>query len=53
MAAKAEGTRESAEHQLVITRVLDAPREVVFKAWTDPKLLEQWWGPKGFTESGL
>ena len=49
MAAKAEGTRESAEHRLVITRVLDAPREVVFKAWTDPKLLKQWWGPKGFT----
>ncbi len=34
---------------LVITRVFDAPRELVFKAWTDPKHMAQWWGPKGFT----
>ncbi len=34
---------------LVITRVFDAPRELVFKAWTDPKHVAQWWGPKGFT----
>jgi uncharacterized protein YndB with AHSA1/START domain len=34
---------------LVITRVLNAPRKVVWKAWTDPKHLAQWWGPKGFT----
>jgi len=37
------------EQELVLTRVLDAPRELVFKAWTDPKLLAQWWGPRGFT----
>lgn len=34
---------------LVITRVFDAPREDVWKAWTDPKRLMRWWGPKGFT----
>ncbi len=34
---------------LIITRIFDAPREVVFKAWTDPKQLQRWWGPKGFT----
>ena len=34
---------------LVITRVLDAPREVVFKMWTDEKHMAQWWGPEGFT----
>ena len=49
MAPKVEPARESAERKLKITRVFDAPREVVFKAWTDPKLLAQWWGPKGFT----
>jgi uncharacterized protein YndB with AHSA1/START domain len=38
-----------AERELTITRVLNAPRERVFKAWTDPKELAQWWGPKGFT----
>jgi uncharacterized protein YndB with AHSA1/START domain len=34
---------------LVLTRLFDAPRELVFKVWTDPKHLAQWWGPKGFT----
>jgi len=34
---------------LVITRIFDAPRELVWKAWTDPKFVMQWWGPKGFT----
>ena len=32
-----------------ITRVFDAPREQVWKAWTDPERLKHWWGPKGFT----
>jgi uncharacterized protein YndB with AHSA1/START domain len=35
--------------ELVITRTLDAPRELVWKAWTDPKHLAQWWGPHGFS----
>ena len=35
--------------RMVITRVFDAPRELVWKAWTDPKYIMQWWGPKGFT----
>jgi len=37
------------EQELVLTRVFDAPRELVFKAWTDPKRVAQWWGPQGFT----
>ncbi|MGZ3607410.1 MAG: SRPBCC family protein [Syntrophales bacterium] len=36
------------EKVLVITRVFDAPRDIVFKAWTDEKLVAQWWGPNGF-----
>jgi uncharacterized protein YndB with AHSA1/START domain len=35
--------------RMVITRVFDAPRELVWKAWTDPKYVMQWWGPKGWT----
>ena len=35
--------------RMVITRIFNAPREVVWKAWTDPKYVMQWWGPKGFT----
>jgi uncharacterized protein YndB with AHSA1/START domain len=34
---------------LTITRVFDAPRGLVFKAWTDPKMMTRWWGPKHFT----
>ncbi len=39
----------AAGRELVLTRVFDAPRELVFKAWTDPKHVAQWWGPHGFT----
>jgi len=35
--------------RMVVTRVFDAPRALVWKAWTDPKYVMQWWGPKGFT----
>ena len=35
--------------RMTVTRVFDAPRELVWKAWTDPKYVMQWWGPKGFT----
>ncbi|MFS0725232.1 SRPBCC domain-containing protein [Paenibacillus sp. 1P07SE] len=34
--------------ELVITRVLHAPRELVFQTWSEIEHLEQWWGPKGF-----
>ena len=40
---------EPARQELVITRIFDAPRELVFKAWTDPEHMKRWWGPKGFT----
>lgn len=33
--------------EFVITRTFDAPRDLVFKAWTEPERLAQWWGPKG------
>jgi len=39
----------AAERELVITRVFDAPRPLVFKAWTEPDRLVRWWGPQGFT----
>ena len=35
--------------ELTITRVIDAPREAVFEAWTDPQQMARWWGPNGFT----
>jgi uncharacterized protein YndB with AHSA1/START domain len=39
----------AAEREIVITRVFDAPREVVWDAWTNPKQVVKWWGPRGFT----
>jgi uncharacterized protein YndB with AHSA1/START domain len=44
----AENTVSEIE-RMVVTRIFDAPRELVWKAWTDPKYAMQWWGPKGFT----
>jgi uncharacterized protein YndB with AHSA1/START domain len=41
--------RQSEDRDYVITRVFDAPRELLWEAWTDPKLLSQWWGPNCFT----
>jgi uncharacterized protein YndB with AHSA1/START domain len=37
------------EDEFVIERLFDAPRALVFEAWTDPKHLAQWWGPEVFT----
>lgn len=41
------GTKREVE--LTITRIFDAPRELLFKTWIDPKQMAQWWGPQGFT----
>jgi uncharacterized protein YndB with AHSA1/START domain len=37
-----------AAREITITRVYDAPRELVWKAWTEPARLAQWWGPRGW-----
>jgi uncharacterized protein YndB with AHSA1/START domain len=42
-------TKDYTGQKFIITREFDAPRELVFRAWTDPKQLAQWWGPRGFT----
>ena len=44
-----KGPPFAASAELVLTRIFDAPRELVFKLWTDPKHLAHWWGPRGFT----
>ena len=43
---RAAGKSEGGE--LVLTRVFDAPRALLFKVWTDPEHVAQWWGPYGF-----
>ncbi len=39
----------SESERMVVTQVFNAPRELVWKAWTEPQYVMQWWGPKGFT----
>jgi uncharacterized protein YndB with AHSA1/START domain len=45
----AKGPNFSPNAKLVLTRIFDAPRDLVFKVWTDPKHVALWWGPHGFT----
>jgi uncharacterized protein YndB with AHSA1/START domain len=40
---------EIQDKELVITRIFDAPAELVFKVWTEPEHIKNWWGPKPFT----
>jgi uncharacterized protein YndB with AHSA1/START domain len=46
---KSDFNDAQSDREIVITRVFNAPRDLVFKVWTDPKHITQWWGPKGFT----
>ena len=45
----APGQSATADREIVISRVINAPRELVFEAFTDVPHLSQWWGPEGFT----
>jgi uncharacterized protein YndB with AHSA1/START domain len=47
--ARNSGGASASERTVVITRIFDAPRGLVFQAWTDPVHLAAWWGPEGFT----
>lgn len=46
---KTDPTTWALDREIVIVRVLDAPRDAVFAAWTDPDAFCQWFGPDGFT----
>ena len=41
----------TADRELIITRELNAPIELVWEVWTDPEHLAKWWGPEGFTNT--
>lgn len=49
MNARNIDTKSTADREMTAVRVFDAPRELVWKAWTDPQHIAQWWGPNGFT----
>lgn len=39
----------TADREIAITRIVKAPRELVYEVWTNPKHVVHWWGPNGFT----
>ncbi|HMG02444.1 MAG TPA: SRPBCC family protein [Edaphobacter sp.] len=48
----AQGTLANVEdREITDTRVVNAPRELIWKVWTEPVHVTQWWGPKGFTNT--
>ena len=49
MPARSKPVTQANDRVLTITRVFDAPRELVFKVWSAPEHLARWWGPRGFT----
>jgi len=52
MSARKRSPAETlSDREIVTTRVFDAPRELVFRAFSDPDHLARWWGPKGFTNT--
>jgi uncharacterized protein YndB with AHSA1/START domain len=44
-----EVQERTAEREIVISRLFDAPRKLIWEAWTDPKQVALWWGPNGFS----
>jgi uncharacterized protein YndB with AHSA1/START domain len=49
--AKNNSLTNTADREISTTRLLDAPRDLVWQVWTDPAHIAQWWGPNGFTNT--
>lgn len=46
-----ENVEDTSDREMLITRVVDAPRDLLWKIWTEPDHLKEWWGPNGFTNT--
>jgi uncharacterized protein YndB with AHSA1/START domain len=51
MESKNVKSPNTADRELIITRLLNAPRELVWEVWTKPEHIKNWWGPNGFTNT--
>ena len=49
MDTRATAAIDTSDREISATRIFDAPRDLVWRAWTDPQQIVQWWGPNGFT----
>lgn len=49
MSASEQSSPDTSDREIALSRVYDAPRELVFEAFTNPIHLAHWWGPRGFT----
>ncbi len=47
--SSAKAATDTSDREMVITRIVSAPRDLVYAAFTDPQHLPHWWGPRGFT----
>ena len=47
--AQSSGIGEQGKQEVYLTRLFDAPRELVWRAWTEPEHFKRWWGPKEYT----
>ena len=43
------GEKMEENKKIIITRIFNAPRKIVWNAWTNPEIIKKWWGPEGFT----
>ena len=51
MTAQKSSAEDTSDHEIVMSRMITAPRELVWQAWTDPQHVVNWWGPRGFTNT--
>src|SRR5579883_608120 len=51
METKKETAKSTAGRELKLTRIINAPRELVYEVWTNPEHIKHWWGPNGFTNT--
>jgi uncharacterized protein YndB with AHSA1/START domain len=51
MANKNQQSVDNSDRELIITRTLDASIDLVWKVWTNPEHIKNWWGPTGFTNT--
>ncbi|HWA26081.1 MAG TPA: SRPBCC domain-containing protein [Lacunisphaera sp.] len=51
MSTNTNPSDDTAQREIILSRVLTAPRELVWEAWTNPEHVVKWWGPRGFTNA--